>query len=53
MLPLNAISKSLSGYIVFNENQDIEEFSGQINLILRNEEVRGPVLYLFLRASYF
>lgn len=35
----NDNSKFSSGYIILNDNQEIEEFSGQISLILRKEHL--------------
>ena len=32
-------TQSLSGYIILNKNLEIEEFSGQVNLILRKEQL--------------
>ncbi len=39
MLLLFDATQSLSGYIILNESLEIEEFSGQINLILRKDQL--------------
>lgn len=39
MSVLNDNATFLSGYMILNENQDIDEFSGQISLILRREHL--------------
>jgi two-component system sensor histidine kinase/response regulator len=39
MFLFNDATKSISGYLILNENQQIEEFSEQVSLILRKDQL--------------